>query len=126
MGAAAKTFAGPSAWLSAACAPPGAAEPRIQCRAADGRLAALVEVTCDAGLASHVMVRVAGGGAWQDVAVFEGRIEAMEWQAGELLLACPGADATRVFSVFPGMRLRDAAGPGGLRWLRLSTRRARR
>jgi hypothetical protein len=50
----------------------------------------------------------------------------MEWQGDDLLLGFTGGNAMRVFSVFPGMRLRDAAGPGGLRWLRVSTRRSRR
>jgi hypothetical protein len=126
---AARQGMGPAAWLSAACAlPQGSA--RIERRALDGRRAALVEAHGSEGIASHVLLADAGA-AWQDIAVFEGRIEAMEWQGKDLLLALPAADAVRVFSVFPGMRLRDAAGPGGasaggLRWLRVSTRRSRR
>jgi hypothetical protein len=117
---------GPAAWLSAACAPPGRRVPRLERRAGDGRVAALVEADCGAGVASHVLLAETAGTAWQDVAVFEGRIEAMEWQGEDLLLGFAGGNAMRVFSVFPGMRLRDAAGPGGLRWLRVSTRRSRR
>ena len=117
---------GLAAWLNAACAPPGGAAPRLQRRALDGRRAALVEAACGAGVASHVLVADAGRGDWQDVAVFEGRVEALEWQGADLLLAIAADSAMRVFSVFPGMRLREAAGPGGLHWLRLSTRRSRR
>jgi len=122
---------GPAAWLHAACAAPGAREHRIERRARDGRVAALVEAACGAGLASHVLLAEGDDPAWQDVAVFEGRVEAMEWQGADLMLAFAAGNAMRVFSVFPGMRLRDAAGPGGmsaggLRWLRMSTRRARR
>ena len=124
--AAARPNAGPSAWLSAACASAGAHTPRLQRRAGDGRQAALVEMAWGAGVASHVLVAAAGHADWQDVAVFEGRVETMEWQGDELLLAVADDASLRVFSVSPGIRLRDAAGPGGLRWLRLSTRRARR
>jgi hypothetical protein len=95
-------------------------------RAADGRRAALVEAAWGAGVASHVLLAPAGGAGWQDVAVFEARVEAMEWQGEELLLAVASDASMRVFSVCPGIRLRDADGPGRLRWLRLSTRRARR
>ena len=121
---------GPAAWLNTACAPPEGSA-RIERRAVDGRRAALVEAHSGEGIASHVLLADAGAAAWQDLAVFEGRIEAMEWQGSDLLLALPAAEAVRVFSVFPGMRLRDAAGPGGssaggLRWLRVSTRRSRR
>jgi hypothetical protein len=122
--AAANPFAGPAAWLSAACAPACAGEPRLQRRSGEGRRAALVEAACGAGIASHVLLDE--GGEWQDVAVFDGRVEAMEWQGADLLLAIAADSAMRVFSVFPGMRLRDAAGPGEWRWLRLSIRRARR
>jgi hypothetical protein len=121
---------GPAAWLKAACAlPEGSA--RIERRAVDGRRAALVEAHSSEGIASHVLLADAGAVAWQDVAVFDGRVEAMEWQGNDLLLALAPAEAVRVFSLFPGMRLRDAAGPngfhrGGLRWLRVSTRRSRR
>jgi len=83
-----------------------------------------VEAVAGAGIASHVLLDA--GGEWQDVAVFEGRVEAMEWQGADLLLAIAADSAMRVFSVFPGMRLHDAVGPGEWRWLRLSTRRARR
>jgi len=117
---------GPAAWLNLACAAPGGGALRIERRARDGRVAALVEAESSAGLASHLLLADAANGAWQDVAVFEGRVEAMEWQGADLMLAVAAGQAMRVFSVFPGMRLRDAAGPGGLRWLRISTRRARR
>ena len=123
---AARANEGPSAWLSAACASPGQGEPRLQRRAADGRRAALVEAAWGAGVASHVLVAPSGHADWQDMAVFEGRVEAMEWQGEELLLAIASETSMRVFSVCPGIRLRDASGPGGLHWLRLSTRRARR
>jgi hypothetical protein len=121
---------GPAAWLSAACAlPEGSA--RIERLAVDGRRAALVEAHSGEDIASHVLLADPGAMAWQDVAVIEGRVEAMEWQGSDLLLALASAEAVRVFSVFPGMRLRDAAGPNGLtasglRWLRVSTRRSRR
>jgi len=92
----------------------------------DGRRAALVEAGQGSGLASHLLLAEAGAAAWQDVAVFEGRVEEMQWQGADLLLAFADESAVRVFSVFPGMRLRDAAGPGDLRWLRVSTRRSRR
>lgn len=126
---AARPGMGPAAWLSVACAlPRGSA--RIERRAVDGRRAALVEAHSGEGIASHVLVADADA-VWQDVAVFEGRIEAMEWQGSDLLLALAAAETVRVFSVFPGMRLRDAVGPdgstaGGWRWLRVSTRRSRR
>ena len=59
--------------------------------------------------------------------MFEGRVEAIEWQGADLVLAFAADQAMRVFSVFPGMRLRDATGPGGLtagglRWLRCCSR----
>lgn len=123
---AARPFVGLSTWLNAACEPPGSAAPRLQRRASDGRRAALVEAACGTGLASHVLVADAGRGEWQDMAVFEGRVEALEWQGADLLLAIAADSAMRVFSVFPGMRLREANGPGEWRWLRLSTRRSRR
>jgi hypothetical protein len=124
--AAAASNVGPAAWLSAACAPAGAAAPRIEGRARDGRVAALVESEGGAGVVSHLLLADAGGTAWQDVAVFEARVEAMEWQGMDLLLAFAADQPMRVFSVFPGMRLRDASGPGAWRWLRISTRRSRR
>lgn len=100
--------------------------PRLLRRAGDGGRAALVEMTGHAGLGSHLRVAPAEDAAWQDVAVFDGRVEAMEWQGEDLLLGFAAGDPTRVFSLFPGLRLREAAGPGGLRWLRISTRRCRR
>ena len=115
---------GPAAWLREACAPVQAHSPRLQLRASDGRLAALVERGLGAGVASHL--RVGERGAWMEIAVFDGRVEAMLWQGADLLLGFPLGQAMRVFSVFPGMRLREGVGPGGLRWVRLSTRRARR
>jgi hypothetical protein len=122
---------GPAAWLHVACASPGEHGARLERRAADGRRALLVEAGGGAQLASHLLLAEDGNAACQDVAVFEGRVEAMEWQGADLLLAFAAGSARRVFSVFPGMRLREAAGPGGstaggLRWLRVSTRRSRR
>jgi hypothetical protein len=124
--AAANASAGPAAWLQAACAPPGGFVPRILRRSPGDRLAALAEVGCGAGIASHVLISEGEALSWQDLAVFEGRVEAMEWQGAELLLGFPAGAAMRVFSVYPGMRVRDAKGPGELRWVRLSTRRSRR
>ena len=93
---------GPAAWLKSACALPDASA-RMERRAVDGRRAALVEAHSGEGIASHVLLADAGAFAWQDVAVFEGRIEAMEWQGSDLLLVLAAAEAVRVFSVFPGM-----------------------
>jgi hypothetical protein len=115
-----------ASWLYEACAPGIDRTPRIERLAVDGRRAALVEVPGGAGLASHVRVATDEAGAWREVAVFDGRVEAMEWQGADLLLAFPAGHPRRVFSLYPGLRLREAIGPGGLRWVRLSTRRSLR
>ena len=73
----------------------------------DGRRAALVEAGQGSGLASHLLLAEAGAAAWQDVAVFEGRVEEMQWQGADLLLAFADESAVRVFSVFPGMSYGD-------------------
>ena len=115
-------------WWQVACSTSVEAgrRPRLEGRAADGRRAALVETGCGKGVSSHVLIADAGSTTGQGLAVFEGRVERMEWQGTELLLAfAPGAEP-RVFSVYPGIRIREAAGPGDLHWLRLSTRRSRR
>lgn len=117
---------GTAAWLSAACAPTGGRTPRFECRAADGRRAALVEIAAGPSLASHVRVAGEAGEGWRDIAVFDGRVEAMEWQGEDLWLGFAAGQPQRVLSIYPGLRLREAAGPRGLRWVRLSTRRSRR
>ena len=58
--------------------------------------------------------------------MFEGRVQAMEWQGADLLLAFATDSAMRMFSLFPGLRLREAAGRGNWRWLRISPRRSLR
>jgi hypothetical protein len=117
---------GPAAWLQAACAPAATYRPRLERTAGDGRRAALVETRDGSGLTSHVRVAPPDDAGWQDVAAFEGRVEAMEWQGADLLLGFAAGDPRRVFSVFPGLRVREADGSEGLRWLRISTRRSRR
>jgi hypothetical protein len=115
-----------ASWLYEACAPGIEGAPRFERLAGDGRRAALVEVPGGAGLASHLRVAPDEDAAWQEVAVFDSRVEAMEWQGADLLLAFPAGLPRRVFSVYPGLRLREATGPGGLRWVRISTRRSLR
>lgn len=64
------------------------------------------------------------------LAVFDHRVERIEWSGADLLVAFPAGVEALMFSVAPGLRMREALGrealADGLSWLRLSTRHCRR
>jgi hypothetical protein len=83
--------------------------------------------------ASHILLADADAGGFDPdarLAVFEGRVEAMEWSGSDLLVAFPAGGALEVYSLYPGLRYFHSPGPpgaaSGFRWIRLSIRRCRR
>ena len=129
------------AWLASACAAIGEGS-RVATRelraARGGCKAGVVEIDDGAaGVGSVVLLAAADAaafGAGQVLAAFDRRVEALQWLGEDLLLGFAVPKDLRAFSIFPGLRILPAPAPlplpgdapGGLSWLRLSTRRSRR
>ena len=132
------TLAVTAVWVASAYSPPRECARTIRCqlRSDDGcRKAALVDVDCgDPGrAASHILVADAAAANFDpgaQLAVFDRRVERIEWSGADLLVAFARGAEPLMFSVFPGLRMREARGregpADGLSWLRLSTRHCRR
>ena len=128
-------FAAP-ARLLAAClrASPRTAPLRCERRSPDGEWkAALVDADEQGTSASHILLaeaRARGFDPQARLAVFEGRVERMEWSGRDLLVGFAPGGAFSVYSLHPGLRYFHSPGPAGagagLSWIRLSLRRGRR
>jgi hypothetical protein len=84
------------------------------------------------GAASHILLADADAGGFDPdarLAVFDGRVERMEWSGRDLLVAFPPGADFAVYSLYPGLRYFHSPGPSGsapgFRWIRLSIRRCR-
>jgi hypothetical protein len=111
-------------------------DPRCERASPDGEWkAALVDEESGEGAspASHILLADAQARSFDPdarLAVFEGRVERMEWSGRDLLVAFPDGGEFAVYSLHPGLRYFHSPGPPGgapgFRWIRLSIRRCRR